>query len=76
MPRPRGNRKTARLTVSLDEQAHTTLAAFAAQQDVSIAWMIRRAVLEFIERRERLDQHELPLRRHGTSVVQQAMGDD
>jgi predicted transcriptional regulator len=63
MARPRGNRKTTRLTVSLDEHAHTALSAFAKRQDVSVAWMVRRAVSEFIDRQERPVQSELPLRR-------------
>lgn len=65
MPRPRGNRKTARLTVSLDEQAHATLSIFAKRQDVSVAWMVRRAATDFIEQQGKLAQPELPLGRAG-----------
>lgn len=63
MARPRENRKTARLTVTLDDQAHATLAMLARRQEVSVAWMIRRAVREFIERQAAPAQPELPLRR-------------
>ncbi len=61
MARPRENRKTARLTVTLDDQAHTALATLARRQDVSVAWMIRRAVREFIERQATPAQPDLPL---------------
>lgn len=74
MPRPRGNRKTARLTVSLDEQAHATLSVLAKQQDVSVAWMMRRAVSEFIERQEPLAQPELPLRRQRSDARSKELG--
>lgn len=63
MARPRGNRRVARLTVSFDEQVHTVLAELARRQDVSVAWIVRRAVTEFIGRHERSGQPELPLRR-------------
>lgn len=65
MARPRGNRKTARLTVSLDDDVHAALAALAQRQDVSLAWLMRRAAVEFIERQE---QAELPLRRPGAAA--------
>jgi hypothetical protein len=68
MARPRTNRKTTRLTVSLDDQAHATLAALAVRQDVSLAWMVRRAINEFIERNGRLTQPEPPLRHPGSDV--------
>lgn len=69
MARPRGNRRVARLTVTLDEQAHTTLSALAQHQDVSVAWVVRRAVAEFIERHGTSAQPELPLRHTGFRAV-------
>lgn len=69
MPRPRENRRTARLTVSLDERIHATLTALARRQDVSVAWLMRRAVSEFIERQEPQAQPELPLRRRGSGAA-------
>lgn len=68
MARPRENRKIARLTVTLDDQAHAVLATLARRQDVSVAWMIRRAVREFIERQTAPAQPELPLHRIGPGV--------
>ena len=48
MARPRGNRKTARLTVSLNEQDYGVLREIAQEQDVSVAWVVRRAVSELV----------------------------
>jgi predicted transcriptional regulator len=49
MARPRGNRKLARLTVSLDGQVFQHLRALAEAADVSIAWLARRAIEDLIE---------------------------
>jgi hypothetical protein len=49
--------------VILPEQAHARIAALAVANDVSAAWVIRHAVLRFLE--EQGDQAELPLRRPG-----------
>jgi hypothetical protein len=62
MARPRGNRKSARLTISLDEEAHATLCAMARSEDVSVAWIVRRAVNELIAAyTASIAQPELPL---------------
>jgi hypothetical protein len=61
MARPRGGRKAARLTVSLDEGAYTRLAAIAKRKDVSIAWLARRAIYDALEREQASDEPELPL---------------
>jgi hypothetical protein len=64
MPRPRGDRKSARLSVSLDAQAYAKLSALARESGVSTAWMVRRAVTELIERAGRPGETlELPLPR-------------
>jgi len=44
---------------------HAKLLQLADRQDVSLAWMIRRALAEYIERQEEDNQAELPLRRSG-----------
>jgi hypothetical protein len=49
MARPRGRQKTIRLTVNLDEQVYSDLLAIANKQDAAMAWVIRRAVMNFIE---------------------------
>lgn len=65
MPRPKGKRVPVRLSVSMDATVHAKLLRLADRQDVSLAWMIRKALAEFIERQEEEDQAELPLRRSG-----------
>ena len=42
-------RKTTRLTVSLEEQDYDALAELAVARDVSLSWVIRQAVRQFIE---------------------------
>jgi predicted transcriptional regulator len=48
-------RKTTRLTVSLEEQDHDALAVLAVARDVSLSWLIRQAVRQFIERSQAID---------------------
>lgn len=49
-----------RIAANLTEEEFSDLAALAREYDVSLAWVGRQAVLEFIER-HRLDQLTLPL---------------
>ena len=63
MPRPRGKKTPVRLSVGLDPVSHATLTRLANRHDVSLAWMIRKAIADFIERQKEEDQAELPLRR-------------
>lgn len=51
MARPKNNRRTVRLSVTLDEDDYKVVREMAEAMDISTAWMIRRAVSEFIERR-------------------------
>lgn len=60
MGRPAGNRKTARLTVSLDADDYANVVALARDQDVSVAWLVRRAIKNALVQ----DQAE----RHLTSI--------
>lgn len=62
LPRPRGKRATVRLSVGLDAASHAKLSRLAERHDVSLAWTIRKAVAEFIERQDEGDQVELPFR--------------
>ena len=52
MSRNTANPKTARLSVSLDEQTYRTICAIARDDDVSVAWVIRRAVSNLVKNRE------------------------
>lgn len=62
MPRPRGNRKEARLSVSLDEREYADLCTLARSREVSAAWMVRQAIHDLLRREqdERCNP-ELPL---------------
>jgi hypothetical protein len=71
MARPRGNRKEARLSVSLDGREHAELCALARSRDVSAAWMVRQAIHDLLEReRDKARNPELPLIRHATPSKQ------
>ena len=64
MPRPRGNRKEARLSVSLDEREYAELCALARSHDVSVAWMVRQAIHGLIQlEQDKARNPELPLPR-------------
>src|ERR1700674_2919260 len=64
MARPKGNRKEARLSVSLDEREYAELCALAHRNDVSVAWMVRHAVHTLIQQhREQGRKPKLPLAR-------------
>ncbi len=53
-------RKSIRTSVILPEDAHTRIQALAEANNVSAAWVIRAAVLRFLE--EHGDQTQLPLK--------------
>ncbi|MBA2125660.1 hypothetical protein DLM45_05405 [Hyphomicrobium methylovorum] len=52
MSRIASNPKTARLSVSLDEQTYRTICDIARADDVSVAWVIRRAVNDLVKNRD------------------------
>ena len=60
MARPKSNRRSVRLSVTLDEDDHKVVREMAEAMDLSTAWVVRRAVSEFIERHGR--EEGLPLR--------------
>lgn len=49
MPRPKKKSPPVRLSVSLDAAVHAELAKLAEEHDVSIAWMVRKAISEFVQ---------------------------
>jgi predicted DNA-binding protein len=53
-------RKSVRTSVILPEDAHTRIQALAEANNVSAAWIIRAAVLRFLD--EHGDQAQLPLK--------------
>lgn len=65
MARPRGNRKTARLSVSLDARDYAVLAEIGRKEDVSVAWVVRRAVSDLLRTHQAgTAEPELPLARN------------
>lgn len=49
MARPKTKRKIVRISVSLDDRDYQTLRKIAETDDVSVAWLIRRAVGDFLK---------------------------
>ena len=56
----RGKKLATRVTVSVDERDYEQLSALAEEYRVSLAWLVRYAVSELLER-HRHDQLQLPL---------------
>jgi hypothetical protein len=50
MPRPKGKKVAARLSVGLSEPQHAALTELAEENQATVAWLVRRAVAEFLER--------------------------
>lgn len=63
MARPRGKKPAVRLSVSLDPAHHAELSRLAAQHDLTVTWMVRKAVAEFVARHSNRDEPVLPLHR-------------
>lgn len=64
MARPKGRRPDVRLSVSFDQQTHGVLSAIAHDNDTTIAWVVRRAVADFVTRHHQAAaEPELPLQR-------------
>lgn len=58
--RARRGKLATRVTVSVDERDYEQLVALADEHRVSLAWLVRYCVADFLER-YRQDQLELPL---------------
>jgi len=61
----KGQKNSVRLSVTLNEGEYSELSQLAASLDLSAAWMIRRAVSEFIARNRTGIKSDLPLRHPG-----------
>lgn len=68
MTRPRLNKKIVRTSVSLDEHMFSEVAQLAAKNDVSVAWLVRKAVAELLERRRDELGPQLPLLTSGAKA--------
>ncbi|WP_417519891.1 ribbon-helix-helix protein, CopG family [Minwuia sp.] len=55
-----GIKKAQRITVSLHASEHASLCALAERYDVSLSWLTRQAITEFLERYEN-GEFQLPL---------------
>lgn len=59
--RPKIGKKSVRVSVTLDEKEYAELTRMATSLDLSAAWMIRRAISEFISRQGNRTASRLPL---------------
>lgn len=68
MRKPSDERKVARITVSLRPGEHHALSKLAEARDVSLSWVVRKAVEQYIELNLERDQIQLdlPQSRFGT----------
>jgi predicted transcriptional regulator len=57
-----------RIAVNLDDQEFAALAEMARKHDVSLAWLGRQALLEFVNRYGN-EQLQLPLRREASTFA-------
>jgi len=54
-------RKGQRITVSLSDSDHAALSALAEHYDVSLSWITRKAITDFLERHDK-EELQLPLK--------------
>jgi hypothetical protein len=54
MARPKGKKVATRLSVGLSKPQHAALTALAEQNEATVAWLVRRAVAEFLERHKKV----------------------
>lgn len=69
MPRTKSKKQNVRLSVTLDEGEYAELTRLGEELDLSAAWMIRRAVSEFVARHRDGIEADLPLRRPDARLV-------
>lgn len=67
MARPRGKKTAVRFSVGFDDTTAEELAQIAETNDTTVAWIVRRAVSEFIKRHGDHEQPIVPLHRHELS---------
>lgn len=69
MPRTKSKKQSVRLSVTLDESEYAELTRLGEELDLSAAWMIRRAVSEFVARHRGGIEADLPLRSPETEAA-------
>jgi predicted transcriptional regulator len=57
---PTRSKKTTRISVSLEPQNYNDLSQIAEKSDTSLAWVIRRAIVEFLDRQRTGALGQLP----------------
>ena len=62
MPRTRSKKQNVRLSVTLDKNEYAALTWLGEEPDLSAAWMIQRAVSEFVVHHRGGIANDLPLR--------------
>ena len=72
MARPKGKKVAARLSVGLSEPQHSALTALAEENEATVAWLVRRAVAEFLERHGTRSRQPLRARRAPSKVKRTA----
>ena len=72
MARPRGRKRTARVTINLDRRSYDVLLTVAKRNDAPVAQIARRAVVEFLRHEEpSIDQGHAPARTAAMGSVRQ-----
>jgi predicted transcriptional regulator len=61
-------RKATRLTVSLDVADYDALTLIAQEKDVSLSWVIRQAIRQFVQRDKRTKKSEGENNNAGPSI--------
>jgi len=67
LSKTKNQKNSVRLSVTLDESEYAVLNQLAASLDLSAAWMIRRAVSEFVARYRDGIENDLPLKSPSTN---------
>ncbi len=62
MARPRLSKKVVRISVSLDHRVFDEVNRLVKKYDVSVAWMVRKAVTELLARQEQAEAAQPLLR--------------
>ena len=63
-------KKSTRITISLGDKEHQDLCELSEQSDVSVSWIVRQAVSEFLSRHGE-GQSQLPLKLSAQKKVAQ-----
>lgn len=63
MSRPKGKKPSVRLSVSVHPTDHAELARIAEARELSLAWVVRRAIADYVERHRDAAQGDLLLPR-------------